>query len=72
MLKDLFCTYALLHWKLCCLQLTIACLQFFKLPADTSDADIARAKKEKEAWLAKIMDTALENIAFLTNNKAFL
>lgn len=60
--KELFSKYCYWHCRLCLMQICIAMLQYFKMPADTSHYDARRAEQEKKEWLDKILEQAAENL----------
>ena len=41
-LKELFVIYASWHFRLCFIHLALGCLQYFKLPAETSQVEVIR------------------------------
>ena len=59
-LKNLFSVYSVWHFRLCILQLSILCIQYYKLPAETKQEEILRAENERTKWLSEAYKSTLE------------
>jgi hypothetical protein len=56
--------YALLHFRVCFLQLTVILLQWYKLPADTKDSEVLRAQQENKKWVEGVLGDTFKSIAY--------
>lgn len=68
-LKNLFNVYSVWHFRLCILQLSILCIQYYKLPAETKREEILRAENERSEWVSSAYQATIKRLAFLRSDR---